>query len=295
MAPMPDKGSHDGLAMTAGFEIRAMTSADMAITLGWARTEGWNPGHDDAVLFRTADPAGFLMASADGQPAASISVVRYGSSYGFLGLYIAAPAFRGRGIGWQLWQAGMAHLEGRVVGLDGVVAQQANYAKSGFAIAHRNIRFQGVPFQVKPVPDDCEAKAITADQLSAIRDYDLACFGAARDAFLMPWLSTHTARALLRDGRVAGYGVIRPCAIGHKIGPLFADDAAAAETLFQALVETAPGESITLDCPEPNKAACKLAKRHGLQPVFETARMYRGADPRLPLDRIFGITTFELG
>jgi hypothetical protein len=29
--------------------------------------------------------------------------------------------------------------------------------------------------------------------------------------------------------------------------------------------------------------------------VFETARMYTGEAPRLPLDGIFGVTTFELG
>jgi hypothetical protein len=29
--------------------------------------------------------------------------------------------------------------------------------------------------------------------------------------------------------------------------------------------------------------------------VFETARMYRNGDPGLPVERIFGITTFELG
>ena len=38
----------------------------------------------------------------------------------------------------------MARLEGRVVGLDGVVDQQANYQRSGFVLAHRNIRFGGV-------------------------------------------------------------------------------------------------------------------------------------------------------
>jgi hypothetical protein len=32
-----------------------------------------------------------------------------------------------------------------------------------------------------------------------------------------------------------------------------------------------------------------------MTPMFETARMYRGRAPDLPLDRIFGITTFELG
>jgi hypothetical protein len=29
--------------------------------------------------------------------------------------------------------------------------------------------------------------------------------------------------------------------------------------------------------------------------VFETARMYKGSAPVLPLDNIFGVTTFELG
>jgi GNAT superfamily N-acetyltransferase len=280
---------------TAGVHIHVMAPGDLVTALDWAKAEGWNPGPDDAALFRAADPGGFLMAFADGQPAASISVVRYGSNHGFLGLYIAAPAFRGRGIGWQLWQRGMAHLEGRVVGLDGVVAQQANYARSGFTMAHRNIRFQGVPVQASPAQGKGEVTAISGLLLPAVMACDRTCFGAARDSFIAPWLAAHTARALVRDGRVAGYGVIRPGATGHKIGPLFADDEAAAETLFQALAGTVPGSSITLDCPEPNRAACALAGRHGLQPVFETARMYRGPDPVLPLDRIFGITTFELG
>jgi hypothetical protein len=28
---------------------------------------------------------------------------------------------------------------------------------------------------------------------------------------------------------------------------------------------------------------------------FETTRMYRGPEPHLPIDEIFGITTLELG
>ena len=48
--------------------------------------------------------------------------------------------------------------------------------------------------------------------------------------------------------------------------------------------------------PEPNDEAVALAKRHGLEPVFETARMYRGPAPALPLGAApSAITTFELG
>ena len=41
--------------------------------------------------------------------------------------------------------------------------------------------------------------------------------------------------------------------------------------------------------------AIELALRNGMQPCFETARMYTGTFPALPLDKVFGITSFELG
>ncbi len=56
-----------------------------------------------------------------------------------------------------------------------------------------------------------------------------------------------------------------------------------------------PGEPLFLDLPEPNGDAVALAARHGMREVFGTARMYSRSVPPLPLDRIYGITTFELG
>jgi hypothetical protein len=94
---------------------------------------------------------------------------------------------------------------------------------------------------------------------------------------------------------VRGYGVMPRCRTGFKVGPLFAETKEGAEALFRSLAAEAGSEPVFLDLPEPNPAARALAIRHGLAPVFETARMYRGADPQLPLSRIFGITTFELG
>ena len=80
-----------------------------------------------------------------------------------------------------------------------------------------------------------------------------------------------------------------------EIGPLFANDAATAEKLFVALIRHAPGAPVFLDTPEPNAAALDLARRHGMTPVFETARMYTKQTPDVPLERVFGVTTFELG
>ncbi len=44
-----------------------------------------------------------------------------------------------------------------------------------------------------------------------------------------------------------------------------------------------------------NREAVALAESIGLEPVFETARMYRGAAPAIPLKNVFGVTTLELG
>ena len=99
----------------------------------------------------------------------------------------------------------------------------------------------------------------------------------------------------MRDGRLAGWGVIRPCRTGRKIGPLVADDRAAAEIVLSALLSAAGGGEIFLDVPGINRDAVALAQDLGLAPVFETARMYTGAIPPLRLERIFGVTSFELG
>ncbi len=104
----------------------------------------------------------------------------------------------------------------------------------------------------------------------------------------------------MRDGRLAAWGVIRPCRTGHKIGPLVADDRAAAEAVFGALVAAIGGgqglsDQVFLDVPSVNRDAVALAQGHGLAPVFETARMYTGPIRPLRLERVFGVTTFELG
>lgn len=273
---------------------RAMTPADLDVALGWAADEGWNPGLDDAARFRVADPAGFLALHEGDEPVASISVVRYGDAFGFLGLYIVRPDRRGRGLGMALWRAGMAHLGRRVVGLDGVVAQQANYARSGFAAAHRSVRYTGTPSI--PAARDPTVTAPDPAMLPAFLTFDRAHFPAPRTDFLRGWLfgHGHVARVRIVDGSVAGYGVRRPCRAGAKIGPLFARDAATAEALALALLEGAEGP-VALDVPEPNAAGAALARRLGLAPVFETARMYRGPAPELPLGKVYGLTTFELG
>src|SRR3954469_23086932 len=150
--------------------IRPANRRELDLALEWAAQEGWNPGLSDTQCFYAADPEGFLLAFRDAEPVASISVVRYGSDFGFLGLYIVRPELRGRGYGHRLWQAGMARLEGRTVGLDGVVAQQENNRRSGFSLAHRNIRFGGQPGIEGP--QDTRIRSVEGALLDAVLAYE---------------------------------------------------------------------------------------------------------------------------
>jgi hypothetical protein len=78
------------------------------------------------------------------------------------------------------------------------------------------------------------------------------------------------------------------------VAPLFCDDRAAAERLLAALLAHVDDGPVYLDVPVVNAEGVAMARGLRLEPVFETARMYRGP-PELRLDRVFGITSFELG
>ncbi len=276
-------------------QIRVMTPAEIGLAADWAAAEGWNPGLDDAPCFSAVDPEGFLIGELDGAPAATISTVNYGGGFSFLGFYIVRPDLRGRGYGLAIWRAAVAHAGTRVIGLDGVIAQQDNYRKSGFALAHRDIRFGGT-LAARP-PAAAGLVPLADVPLAAIEADDATVFPAPRPAFWRAWIAApgHRGRALLRDGRLSAWGVIRPCRRGWKIGPLVAHDRASAEIIFDALVADAGGGEVFLDVPEPNREAVALAQARGLAPVFETARMYTGAVRPMRLDRMFGVTTLELG
>ncbi|MFG2295929.1 GNAT family N-acetyltransferase [Streptomyces sp. NPDC048603] len=282
-----------------GLEISGASAADMALFTAWADEEGWNPGDTDRFAFAVADPEGFLLGRVDGKPAACISAVRYGPGFGFIGFYIARPEFRGQGYGIQLWRAGMDRLDGRLVGLDGVVDQQDNYRKSGFLHAWNNVRYEGVP-QGSADPGGAGPGVSVVDAatlpFARLAAYDRRFFPEARDAFLAAWtgLPGRTALAAVREGRIEGLGVIRPCSGASRIGPLYAATPGIAAALLHGLAERAGGP-VAVDVPDANPAATALVEQLGMAPTFEAARMYTGPAPEVDLAGIYGVTSLELG
>ncbi|EHR03987.1 GNAT family N-acetyltransferase [Bradyrhizobium sp. WSM471] len=276
-------------------QIRNLRPEEIATAVEWAAAEGWNPGLSDAACFAVPDAKGFFVGEIDGEPVATVSCVNYDDRFAFLGFYIVRSDFRDRGHGLRIWNAAIAHAGARVIGLDGVAAQQGNYKKSGFQLAYANVRYGGIVAAPSRPPGD--VVALDTIPFALVEADDATVFPAPRSAFLRTWIGTsgHLGRALLRDGKLAAWGVIRPCRTGRKIGPLVADDRAAADAIVQALLAGASGGEIFLDVPAVNREAIALAEKLGLKPVFETARMYTGPIAPLRIDRVFGVTSFELG
>ncbi|HRZ86271.1 MAG TPA: GNAT family N-acetyltransferase [bacterium] len=283
--------------MNDRYTIREMIKEEVArIAVKWAELEGWNPGLHDAGCFYAADPHGFFVGELDGRPVGCVSAVRYDDRFGFLGFYIVAPEYRGRGFGLRLFNEALRYMGARNCGGDGVLARIEDYRKLGFKPAYKNRRYQGRGAGGRKI--DTALEDIAAADFKRLAAYDGLIFPAKRHAFLKCWISQPDAKGyVMSSGRaVSGCGVVRRCCRGHKIGPLFADGPAAAEKIFDALVSSIPaGEELFFDAPEANPAAIALAERNGMRVVFETMRIYSSAAPAVPMEKVFGVTSFELG
>lgn len=285
------------------YRIRSMARDEVDLAVDWAAQEGWNSGLYDANCYYSADPNGFLIGLLDDEPIACISAVRYDSTFGFIGFYIVKPEYRGQRYGIQIWNAAMEYLKGCNIALDGVVEQQANYQKSGFNLAYRNIRYEGrVPETSAPNTDGMALAAACIDlnriPFDDVEAYNDRFFPTQRTRFLKQWISQPDSHAygIQKDNKLIACGVIRACQTGYKIGPLLAESEQLAGSLLTALIgQIQPGSLFYLDVPEINTSAVALAERYHMQVSFETARMYTGEQPTLPISVLYGVTSFEIG
>jgi GNAT superfamily N-acetyltransferase len=265
----------------------------------WAEEEGWNPGLYDAEVFWQTDPDGYYGYYKNGRLIAGGSIVSYSREFGFMGFFIVKPEYRSQGIGRKLWYQRRDTLlsrlnKGASIGMDGVVTMQPFYKRGGFEIAFRDERHEstGMAFQV-----DNHITAIGDQDVDSVLAYDLQCFGFRRPEFLKSWLNMPNVKTFKYQdsGKMKGFVVIRKAVKGYKICPLFADNKAIAEELYKACLNAVPGEPLYIDIPMINKDAVALVKKYNTTSVFECARMYFGDAPKVEMNKVFGITTFELG
>lgn len=280
-------------------EFRKLNFSEVQELLKWAEQEGWNPGVDDASLFWNTDNEGFYGLFLNNEMIGGGALVSFDGKFGSMGLFIIKPSFRGHGLGKDLWfkrrNTLLARLsEGAAIGMDGVLSMQPFYARGGFEIAFRDIRFvcEGQHY----VMDQFIRDAKSSDLLP-ILEFDSNCMGFKRDRFLSSWIQQEHGKTFIYQSaeKLQGFAVIRQAINGMKIGPLFANHETAAEALFKACLNHGAGQPVYIDIPLNNDKAAALVNKYQGNAVFECARMYYGTPPPLDLSRLYGITTLELG
>lgn len=296
------------------YRIRLMTEADQSLVIHWAQQEGFCPGVGDVGIYYNTDRTGVWIGILDDRPIGCIAGIRYDQNYGFIGMFIVDPAFRGRGYGVALWQQAIAYLEDvACVGLEAALERVNDYASWGFTPAYYTRRYAlpAVDRQTCIRPTDAmdlpsNFQLIAGDQVSeeSVQIYDARHEVTPRPLFLHEWLQHPEGKVMVvldDKENCRGYGRIRPCLLkdditpnGWRIGPLLADQPELAGAILDTLISDRPGP-ILIDVPATNTIATNLLEERGFTLQLLNVRMYKGKTPFIPLEDIYGLACLELG
>lgn len=302
-AARPSPGRNDGRPKNRDLRLRRATSASWPLIEDWAAEEGWSLGRgDDAILTRT-DPDAFFAGFIDERHASAVGVVNWDDDFACAGMLLVDPALRGIGLGTDTFNAAIGHAADRAVAVDAPTKLEDRLQQLGFATAWRIIRWAGrIPPERTVDPRVVPAAEEHHGQMAAL---DAACFPADRPGFATDFATGPERRALVYanpDGRIDGYGVLRPARGGVRIGPLYAQELYHAAAIFDGLCDLArqaDAVTVTFDAPEPNVAACAVAETRGLNYDSDAVRMYRagaaGPPRKIDLSRLYGLSCMGLG
>jgi hypothetical protein len=228
---------------------------------------GWNQVAADWRLMLSLGE-GFGLARPDGTVIGSAVALPY-QRFGWISMVLVTEAWRRQGAARFLVARCLAALAARGVAavLDATPAGRPVYAALGFAAGPEIVRWHRAPASAPPPPPDM---ALLAD-IDAIAARDRAAFGADRGAVLADLharcpdaaVATAAGHARARDGRLA-----------TQLGPIVAENAAAAATLLAAQAARLPGALLVDAFPDPAFDAALAAL--GFAPLRRFTRMSRG-------------------
>lgn len=277
-------------------QIRTATPNDLDRITAWAQQAGWNPGLYDAECLHQMDESNFFIGEVEGVAVGCIAAIAYDDRFGFICFYSVDEAYKGQGYGGQLWQQALQSLGARTIGLDDTEGNY-DYSEDDFVVAYRNLRWQGMGgHEELPLKDHQQLVSLNDLSLDQVLAYDHLLFPVSRRAFLSYWINHPQTDAVgvLENGELAGYGILHPCTEGYKISPLFANHRGIARAIVRHFSHKIGQTPFFIDVPETNPGGVNMAMRLGMHISFKAVRMYRGEMPSLQVERMYGISTFEL-
>lgn len=263
--------------------LDALLPSDAPAAAALSSVFGWPHRSEDWALFLSL--AEGVAWREGGALLGTAAVFPFGPDHGSIGLVQVAPALQGRGIGRRLMEAVIERGAGRSLMLHATPEGAPLYAKLGFEPRGLVQQWQGVAAGPAGAPHRA-----TATDLPSICALDEAATGLRRAGLL---------QALVRVGAVtlsgpaaapSGYAIRRRFGRGQVIGPVVAQDEAAAIASTAALRE--PG-FLRLDIPARASALAASLTEAGLAQVDTVQVMVRGAWPDAP--SVFGLSSQAMG
>lgn len=301
------------------FTVRQLQTAEEVGAIICARSAalGSRPGALDHFSFFAADPTGFFVGELDGKVISSVSAVKYSHEYAFFGHYIVDTLYRRKGYGLATYKAALISLPKRCNFAGDVVQHRVKLYEShyGYKSAWRNQRVSVVSSNASSIlsalknTPGIKIEPVSMSEFDDLLAYDTSIHVHPRSAFLKRWLfspNCYSYAAKNANGYVVGYAVVRTARRkedGWKIGPLFADNSQIARMLYKAVCNIVTGRDptgkITIDVPfgdVPNPDAHRIIEELSASVEGASMRMYSNSIPsNIPLHKVFGVTTLELG
>ena len=263
--------------------MRHMSKDDFDIVRNWCVDEEWNIGLYDTQIYYHLDPTGHLIFLKNNEPIGSISLLKHDNNFFTLGPFIVTQACRGKGHGAKIWEKAFYRLkenEEAVILLYAVSKQVSRYAALGFISQFINQRWQLNTKNKLNTPQHFNCERITPPLIKKTSIYDQQFFSSSREIIFTTILNQVSVKGFVIqvDNQIRGFGIIRPCINGYRIGPLIADTLDIAKCLFSTLVNSVTEKSIIVDMPEGNIQGKQLMEYFRLHQITKnnTVAMTKG-------------------
>lgn len=264
--------------------FREMEWADIPTGLSLCRSAGWNQLSRDWEIFLTLDPEGNrVCVDDDGRVVGTVTTIRYGHHFSWIGMVLVDPAHRRKGIGFGLLEEAIGLLKNEsCVKLDATPAGREVYIKLGFKDECELTRMSASAFNVEHLFSSPTVTVLSADNLDSLRSFDMAVFGADRMA-LLSWMldgAPELAFKVVDGDHVKGYCLGRAGYQYTHIGPVVADSIDVAKGLVSAALKHCGNNPVILDVPHhhesPHESWQGWLGSVGFSALRPFIRMYRG-------------------
>jgi GNAT superfamily N-acetyltransferase len=276
----------------------SLTPSELADADALVREARWNQLTADWRVFVEHGRV-YTAQTTEGRIVATTATLPYGARFAWISMVLVTGEYRRRGLATQLLRLAMADLAAaRLVPLlDATPDGHSVYRRLGFEDCWGFTRLIRRERRPASTPAGVTIRTISDADWPALTAYDATAFGAERSAVLAGLRGRLPAAELIaeRDGRIVGFLLGRDGGLASHLGPLIADDDAAACALAAHVLDRLDG-SVFIDLADAKTELRNFLDGCGFAVARPFTRMaYRSSTRFDDAARTFAVVGPEFG